>query len=93
MVLALLRGAFLKQYCLSETQWSELYYAGQSKFLFFLSLFVQRKKQRKGAENANFYLFVRPLHEAIKAPPKSQKFAPFPGCPRTYHIQFLNHAI
>jgi hypothetical protein len=43
-----------------------------------LSLFVQRKNQRKGAGNDNFSLFVRPLHYALTAPPKSLKFAPFP---------------
>jgi hypothetical protein len=45
-------------------------------------LFVQRKKQRKGAENDNCSLFGRPLRDALMALPNMLQFAPFSGCPR-----------
>jgi hypothetical protein len=50
--------------------------------LLVLSLFVQRKNQRKGAENDNFSLLVRPLHIAVLALPNKLKFAPFSVCLR-----------
>jgi hypothetical protein len=49
-----------------------------------LSLFVQRKNQRKGAGNDNCSLFVRPLRNALMALPNRLQFAPFPVCQRTY---------
>jgi hypothetical protein len=49
-------------------------------YYFVLSLFVQRKNQRKGAGNEKFSLFVRLLHKAVLAPPKKLNFAPFPVC-------------
>jgi hypothetical protein len=49
-------------------------------------LFVQRKNQRKGAENANFSLFVCPLHKALTAPPKRLQFAPFSVLPPHRHL-------
>jgi hypothetical protein len=58
-------------------------------FFLVLSLFVQRKNQRKGAGNDNFKLFVRPLHAALMALPNSLKFAPFPDCQRA----FINYTL
>jgi hypothetical protein len=49
--------------------------------LYVLSLFVQRKNERKDAGNTNPGLFVCPLHIALKAPPKSPWFALFPVLP------------
>jgi hypothetical protein len=41
-------------------------------------LLAQKKRTKeKGAGNANPRLFVRLLHKALKAPPKSPWFAPF----------------
>ena len=51
---------------------------------FVLSLFGQRKNQRKAAGKDNPTLFVRPLHKAILAPPNRVWFAPFPGSPRAF---------
>jgi hypothetical protein len=52
------------------------------KGFLVLSLFVQRKNQRKGAGKYNFSFFGRPLRKALKAPPKKLKFARFPDYPR-----------
>jgi hypothetical protein len=64
---------------------------GEAKEMnILLSLFVQRKNERKtgptseagrSAGNTNPGLFVRPLHLALKAPPKSPWFALFPVFP------------
>ncbi|MCX6261843.1 MAG: hypothetical protein NTY95_13620, partial [Bacteroidia bacterium] len=54
-----------------------------------LSLFVQRKNQRKGAGNEKFNLFVRLLQKALMAPPKRLNFAPFPICQRAISIQTI----
>jgi hypothetical protein len=55
---------------------------------FVLSLFVQRKNQRKGAGNEKFNLFVFSLHEALRAPPKRLNFTPFPVCHRAFDFWF-----
>jgi hypothetical protein len=46
-------------------------------FFLFLSLFVQRKKQRKGAGNDNFWLHLRLLHKPYWRYDAANKFAPF----------------
>jgi hypothetical protein len=63
---------------------------GAKEMNIVLSLFVQRKNERKAcptseagwsAGNTNLGLFVRPLHLALMAPPKSPWFALFPVFP------------
>jgi hypothetical protein len=58
----------------------------QIMFIFFsvLSLFVQRKNQRKGAENDKFALPLRPLHRPFTPLRFRPNFAPFSVSPRAH---------
>jgi hypothetical protein len=59
---------------------------------FFIRSFFARPKNepKKGAGNDNFSLFVRLLHNALTAPPKSLKFAPFLFYPRASIFKILS---
>jgi hypothetical protein len=53
-------------------------------------LLAQKKRTKeKESENANFSLFVRPLHKALTAPPKRLQFTPFSVLPTHRNDKFL----
>jgi hypothetical protein len=50
--------------------------------LILCSFFARPKNEpKKGAGNANYSLFGRPLHKALLALPKRLQFTPFPDLP------------
>jgi len=60
---------------------------------FVLSLFVQRKNQRKGAGNDNFSLFVRPLHKAFTRHQTGRSSHHFRFAPELINIGVLKYEI